>query len=411
MKTMKIGIFQVFAWAYILISCNTGINNKGQQLLDKKIVIQLNGKKYDQLFLQTMLPEPSHMTNIRIFQGQSTDGHKWTFTIPDSIKRMVDNYSILTRPFDFKTKTFYLVKFKGLTKVDKVGYNYVYDENVPILEADFVETKQLIGMPGDGGYVAANDTTVFDGVSRIQDLFQVGFTQKDSELELSMKFRSFPFLDDDKYDRSLAEKDSITKKYPDSYYLMSQFYYMKSAFRNMDDAKKIFDNFSEQNRSTWFGRESGNFIANYKKLYYYSEFEDYTLQNTTSGKLEPMVLDSTKYNLLIFSASWCAPCHALIPALKDVYTDLNPDLQMVYISLDLPKFVESWKKLMIEKCIPWRSLLSAGKVKEVEDKYDAGSIPHMLLVYPDKSVRKIDIRNKEDKDMLYQYVKREKGTK
>ena len=43
---------------------------------------------------------------------------------------------------------------------------------------------------------------------------------------------------------------------------------------------------------------------------------------------------------------------------------------------------------MIEKEIPWRSLLSVGNVKGVEDKYDAGSIPHMLLVYPDKSVKK-----------------------
>ena len=185
---------------------------------------------------------------------------------------------------------------------------------------------------------------------------------------------------------------------------------MKSAFRNMDDAKKIYDNFSERNKTTWFGLESGNFISNYKKLYF-SEFEDEPLINTTLGKLEPMVLDPSKFNLLIFSASWCAPCHALIPALKEVYNDLNPDLQMVYISLDLPKFVESWKKLMIEKNIPWRSLLSSEKVKEVEDKYDAGSIPHMLLVYPDKSVKKIDIRNKEDKDRLYQLVKGKKKTK
>jgi len=107
MKAWKIGILQTVVFAFFLAGCHTGSISSRQQPRDKQIVVQLNGKKYNQLFLQTMLPVPSHMMNLRIFAGQSNDGHKWTFTIPDSINRMVDNYSILTQPFDFKTKTFF----------------------------------------------------------------------------------------------------------------------------------------------------------------------------------------------------------------------------------------------------------------------------------------------------------------
>jgi thiol-disulfide isomerase/thioredoxin len=179
---------------------------------------------------------------------------------------------------------------------------------------------------------------------------------------------------------------------------------MVSHFKSIDDAKKVYDNFSEENKSTWFGQSNGNFIKNFRKLYS-SEFENVSLTNATTGLLEPIIFDSTKFNLIIFSASWCIPCHALIPTLINVYNDLNPDLQMIYISLDEYKTVDNWKKLLKEKGIPWRSLLSAGHVKEIEDKYDAGGTPHMLLVYPDKSVKKIDLRVKKDKEKLYQLVK------
>jgi hypothetical protein len=83
---------------------------------------------------------------------------------------------------------------------------------------------------------------------------------------------------------------------------------------------------------------------------------------------------------------------------------LNANLDMVYVSLDEYKYVDDWKKLMKDNSIQWRSLLSTGHVKEIEDKYDAGGLPHMLLVYPDKSVKKIDLRINEDKEKLYQLV-------
>ena len=401
---MKIKIVYYLIFSIILTSCgNRPVKTELPGI--QKMTLQLNGKKYNELYLSANFPIPSHFVNRKIFAGQSEDGYKWIFNIPDSIIEMVNYYHIRTRPFDFNTNTAYSAYFKGLAKDDSSYYDYVYDEKNPILEANYIDTKHYPGVKGNFSIVS--DTLCLDGVSRNDDLFSVDFKKRNTELELSMKYRNFSFMDMDNYEIALAERDSISSKYPDSKYLMSQFYSICSSFKNMDDAKKIYDNFSEESKSTWFGKESGNYIANYNKLYS-SGFENVLLINSATEISEPIIRDSTKFTLIIFSASWCGGCHKIIPKLMDVYKDLNGKLEMVYISLDQRKTVNDWKKLVKEKSIPWRSLITVGRVKEMEDKYDAGSIPHMLLVYPDKSVKKIDIRQKKDKEMLYQLVKNEK---
>ena len=35
--------------------------------------------------------------------------------------------------------------------------------------------------------------------------------------------------------------------------------------------------------------------------------------------------EGTKYIGLLFSADWCAPCHTMMPLLRNFYTDINLD--------------------------------------------------------------------------------------
>lgn len=398
-KTMKIRIIYAFTLAIILGSCGT-LPNQSDQRSSQIITFHLKGKKYDQLSLKADIGGPNHLSNNKFFIGQSTDGYNWTFNIPDSINKMIDYYAIVTKPYDSKTNTYYCAKFKGLTNSDPSSYNFVFDEKCPSIEAKYIETKARSGVPGDGNYFAVNDTIIVDGISRSEDIFKVNFKGEDTELELSMKYPSFGFLDMDNYKTSVAEKSYIAQQYPDSKYLMRMFWNIAGDFKSVDDAKKIFDNFSEKNRSNGFGKEIGSYI----KLYS-SAFDNDSLKNSFSGSLEPIIIDFTKFNLIIFSASWCGPCHKLIPSLKEINNDLNDNLNMIYVSLDENNKVNDWIKLIKDNNIPWRSLLASGHTKEIEDKYDAADLPHMLLVNPDKTVKKIDLRNKEDKEKLYQLVK------
>ncbi|NLI36233.1 MAG: redoxin domain-containing protein [Bacteroidales bacterium] len=67
---------------------------------------------------------------------------------------------------------------------------------------------------------------------------------------------------------------------------------------------------------------------------------------------EQVIIDSKKYNLIVFSASWCGPCREEIPILKHIYNDLNAKLDIVYISIDEAKTVEAWQKLIQMEAIP-----------------------------------------------------------
>jgi len=92
------------------------------------MILQLNAKKYDQLFLKAMLP--GHMANIKIFAGQSNDGHRWMFIVPDSLIK----WSILCHldeTFGFNTKTSYVARLR-LSKEDQSPTPTLYDERIQL---------------------------------------------------------------------------------------------------------------------------------------------------------------------------------------------------------------------------------------------------------------------------------------
>lgn len=120
---------------------------------------------------------------------------------------------------------------------------------------------------------------------------------------------------------------------------------------------------------------------------------------------EQVIVDSKKYNLIVFSASWCEPCRKEIPILKQVYNDLNRKLDMVYISLDNVKTVAAWQKLINVESIPWRSLSAYENINKVQQQYNVVfGIPCILLVAPNGTAEFLDVRKAEDKQRLYQLL-------
>ena len=267
---------------------------------------------------------------------------------------------------------------------------------MPVIRAKYIKTTT-----GRTEYFAAKDTILTD-VTNCYDQFLVRFDYKDSELELSMRYDSFGRIDEN-YEKKLAGYDSIAKMYPDSKVLMSGLSCNWNDYKDLKDLKRIFNSFSEKNRLSYFGKEISDYISRVDRLIT-SKFDNILLPNSVTNRKEPIILNTTKFNLIAFSSVGCSHCREEIPILKEIYSDLKDKLEIVYVSLDTHKTVGYWKELMVKNSIPWRSVLAVNNVKEVTDKYNADSLPRTILVNPEGTVEILDIRQEKDKARLYSLV-------
>ena len=204
------------------------------------------------------------------------------------------------------------------------------------------------------------------------------------------------------YDDFLRQYVSVVQENPNSEYLLKYVFMAKYLYKSRSDLLTVFRKFSNDIRSTEVGILLEDFI---NRMPNQDIFEDTELYNYKTNKKELIVQDTSKYNLIIFSASWCAPCHVLIPDLKRIYTDLRKNLILTYVSLDEPDTQKNWKDMIIKDEIMWRSLLVENDLISVRDKYSAFGIPRMILVSPGgKEMHVIDIRDQKDRTLLYKIV-------
>lgn len=88
------------------------------------------------------------------------------------------------------------------------------------------------------------------------------------------------------------------------------------------------------------------------KLLEGNKFVDFTLTDLSeeSRQLSDYI-GKSRYTLLDFWASWCGPCIALFPKLKDFYNKYDrDDLEIISISIDVKK--DAWMNAVIKQELP-----------------------------------------------------------
>ncbi len=123
--------------------------------------------------------------------------------------------------------------------------------------------------------------------------------------------------------------------------------------------------------------------ASYKKIAVGSHFVDFTMKDT-SGNTHALseYIGKGKYVLLECWASWCGPCRADIPHLKEIYELYHPQgFEIISLSLDDKK--NNWTNAIDQEKMKWLQLSDLQAFKGgIPQTYHINGIPHCLLFDP-----------------------------
>lgn len=367
---MKSGLFFL---SFFLLFQQTSFS---QPLMDT-LRIKFVGKEYDKIGMRMDLEYGKYV----YFKGVSEDQVNWMFIYPDSVYERSAHFELFTSLPDRTTRSICarIVENGRTTCPGAIGavrnVSYVFNYYIP---------KMIDGK-----------------LSNKDDEFIVENFKPEQYGALYHGYCFFNFRTGDKtltsYEEVVERYVELTQKYPDNHSFMALLASNMGVFNSKEEVKRVYDCFSDARKDSYFGRKVRAYLEG-------GYFHNSTLYDAQTGVSGLLVQDSTKYNLIVFSASWCQPCHKLIPILKQMHNDLKERLIITYVSIDEVKTIDKWRELMAKEQIPWRSLLAADCLVSIKDRYLVQSIPRVVLVYPDRKMKWIDIRKGEDKEMVYQLI-------
>ena len=111
-----------------------------------------------------------------------------------------------------------------------------------------------------------------------------------------------------------------------------------------------------------------------------------------------------QYVLIDFWASWCSPCIASFPFMKQLHaTYKDRGLHIIGVSSDTDR--NAWLKALDKHQLPWTALLSPDKKGSARELYGVTGIPTVILISPDGKIISTDLEGKELKAKLEEIFK------
>lgn len=351
-------------------------NIKGQ---NTNFIIITENISYDSLYVYGF----DNKKNKKIFKGSKINS-KWHFSIPDSIMSILNTYSVTPKLFNASNKTAYSTSH--FMKEDKDTLRaelLVFDKRYPIINLKYQKTN----LDKSSFLIQEHDSLIRVNGYIQEDIFSITLP-RDSESYILMKYSDFSSFAKYDYKSCVTRYKSTTKQFPNSYYLMYKLHSKVGLYNSMKDVQGIYNNFNANIKTSYYGRKVLSFLGD-------TIFQNMLLVNDVTQQKEYIINDSSKYNIIVFSASWCAPCRKQIPLLKSLYHKATQELNMCYVSLDQKSTIAVWRRLIHDENIPWRSLGSFEKYEEVRERYHIAG-PCILLVSPNMKMKKIEINNIDD---------------
>lgn len=356
MKTFKFIILLVVILETGWVSGKNNATNDGVNR-GRLVQLDIKEKKYEKMFIKVVstIPEAHRIT------GKSTDNYRWTFNIPDSVSQNIWGLQFY---FIYNTDTL-KITFKAVLDNDTLTTDISNFEN----NSDTLLIK---------GVFLKNDSVTHS------DILNVDLKGKTYMME-SMKYPGFAFFYDPnnqkKYEDFIEDYMLKIRANPNSAFYISTLSAAISYYHSTADIKKLFDLFSPSAKNSDHGKRINEYI-NLNPV-----FENIKLPLVNNGnKQEPLIQDSTKYNLIELTASWCIWCHKIIPTLKEINEQYKDRLIITYVTVDDKKGIVDFRKHIEKQNITWRSLwLNSNKDSFLLRRSTTG-IPCGILVNPDGKI-------------------------
>lgn len=119
---------------------------------------------------------------------------------------------------------------------------------------------------------------------------------------------------------------------------------------------------------------------------------DFTLQTPDGGTIK---LSSLKGQVVLFDfwASWCMPCRASIPHLKELYKKYH-GLGLEILSVSIDQNSKAWNDALLKEKMPWKQAIdkynSVMEVSEVMNALGIDAVPFMMILDKDGTVQLIN---------------------
>lgn len=166
-----------------------------------------------------------------------------------------------------------------------------------------------------------------------------------------------------------------------------------------NEAQKGYDYLSPEARKSWYGRQLKLQLDDYKKTGVGADFPVLILHKP-DGSVFAMKDMAGKIAVLDFWASWCAPCRAYIPTLREHYNKYK-NKGVEFVSLSIDDDADKWKEAMAAEKMEWKQALVDGAFSAVQKALNIYHIPYMIVIGRDgKIAASLDYSKKDQLETI-----------
>ena len=161
----------------------------------------------------------------------------------------------------------------------------------------------------------------------------------------------------------------------------------KMGLFSVTEIDQIMGSISAKILATAFGSTLKDRASTVKKTTIGAQYADFEFTDDKGNKVRfSDILGKGKYVMIDFWASWCGPCRADLPHLKEVYNLYHPSgFEVISVSMDDNK--QQWLKAVKEEKMPWLQVSNLKAFSGALSKlYNFDGIPTCILVDPEGKI-------------------------